>query len=117
METLQIPRQTAKNQLAVALVLTDSKSGPGLMSFIGQMLPIIWAVRCQFDVLDSSCSSSRAAELTPPKILPHPPFYSLGNERDRLSDLPRPSRERYFLLVFCDFDLPLEPFTNRICQC
>jgi hypothetical protein len=35
--------QTAKNQLAVALVLTNNKYSPGLMSFIGQMLPIIWA--------------------------------------------------------------------------
>jgi hypothetical protein len=41
METWQIPRQTAKNQLAVALVLTNNKYSPGLMSFIGQMLPII----------------------------------------------------------------------------
>jgi len=43
METWQIPGQTAKNQLAVALVLTHNKYSPGLMSFIGQMLPIIWA--------------------------------------------------------------------------
>jgi hypothetical protein len=78
METWQIPRQTAKNQLAVALVLTNNKYSPGLMSFIGQMLPIIWAVRCQFDVLDSSCSSSRAAELTPPKDLTAPAILFAG---------------------------------------
>jgi len=76
METWQIPAQTAKNQLAVALVLTNNKYSPGLMSFIGQMLPIIWAV--QFDVLDSSCSSSRAAELTPPKDLTAPAILFAG---------------------------------------
>jgi len=78
METWQIPGQTAKNQLAVALVLINNKYSPGLMSFIGQMLPIIWAVRCQFDVLDSSCSSSHAAELTPPKDLTAPAILFAG---------------------------------------
>jgi hypothetical protein len=78
METLQVSRQTAKNQLAVALVLTNNKYSLGPMSFIGQMLPIIWAVRCQFDVLDSSCSSSRAAELTPPKDLTAPAILFAG---------------------------------------
>jgi hypothetical protein len=72
------PRANGKKSIGVALVLTNKQVQPGLMSFIGQMLPIIWAVRCQFDVLDSSCSSSRAAELTPPKDLTAPAILFAG---------------------------------------
>jgi hypothetical protein len=63
------PQANSKKSIGRRFSLTNNKYSPDLVSFIGQMLPIIWAVRCQFDVLDSSCSSSRAAELTPPKDL------------------------------------------------
>jgi len=54
------PEAKGKNQLAVAVVLTNSNCASGAMSFIGQTLPAIWAVRWQFDALDSSRSPSRA---------------------------------------------------------
>jgi hypothetical protein len=72
------PQANGKKSIGRRFSFDQHQVQPGLMSFIGQMLPIIWAVRCQFDVLDSSCSSSRAAELTPPKDLTAPAILFAG---------------------------------------
>jgi len=72
------PQANGKKSIGRRFSFDQQQVQPGLMSFIEQMLPIIWAVRCQFDVLDSSCSSSRAAELTPPKDLTAPAILFAG---------------------------------------